>query len=132
MHKKILILLNAYLPPFLWASVIFLFSSQSQLPGLSVSMFDFFFKKSAHMFVYAVFYFLLHRGINFHRYAHLPISQRPHFVTNWWLPFLFTLLYAALDEFHQMFTPNRYPTIRDVGYDMLGAWVSFLWIYRYI
>lgn len=34
--------------------------------------------------------------------------------------FLFVLLSAALDEFHQSFIPGRGPSVKDVGIDMMG------------
>jgi VanZ family protein len=45
---------------------------------------------------------------------------------------LLCLAYASLDELHQYFTPFRHPTVRDIGYDMLGVFIAFLWKYRYI
>jgi VanZ family protein len=122
MQKKIWKWCNAYVPPIAWATVIFIFSSQSKLPSPDGPLLDFLFKKSAHMFVYAVLYFLLYRGVN--------LEKKP--AKNWWLPFILCFAYAAGDEFHQSFTPHRTPTIRDIGFDMIGAWVAFLRIYQYI
>jgi VanZ family protein len=116
--------LTVYLPPILWACLIFYLSSQSALPSFDVSRMDFIFKKSSHIFVYAVLYYLTFRAINNTTTAS---SKR-----NWWTPFLLCLIYAISDEIHQSFTPHRTPTARDVGYDMLGASISFLHIFKYI
>lgn len=35
--------------------------------------------------------------------------------------FVFSVLYAATDEFHQRFVPGRGPSVRDVLFDALGA-----------
>ena len=121
--KYFLRALNAYAPPLLWAGVIFIFSAQSVLPGFDVDLTDFLFKKLAHMFVYGVLYALLFRAVNL---------ERGSTKKNWVVPFLLCLTYALLDEVHQSFTPNRTPSLRDVGYDFLGASVAFLKIYRYI
>jgi VanZ family protein len=121
--KRLQHLSNAYLPPLIWAGVIYLLSAQSMLPSFSVSLHDFLFKKSMHMFVYAVLYFLLYRGVNLGK----KLST-----ANWWLPMIFCLAYALLDELHQYFTPQRHPSLRDVGYDMLGVMIVFLRKYKYI
>ena len=115
----------AYLPSFLWAGIIFIFSSQSSLASLDLSILDFIFKKSAHMFVYFVLYFLLYRAIS------KTVNQKyqKHF---WIFTFILCLVYAFSDEFHQSLVPGRQPTFRDVGYDSLGMLLAFSRIYHYI
>lgn len=115
----------AYLPPILWASIIFLFSSQTTLPGFEESAYDFILKKAAHIFVYFILYLLVFRGI------HLTIHPQ-HKNTLLLLPFFICLFYAISDEFHQSFVPGRYSTLRDIGYDMLGVGIAFLKKYRYL
>jgi len=45
-----------------------------------------------------------------------------------WLVWMFTILYAMTDEFHQTFTPGRHPSIWDVLiFDNFGALIS-LWV----
>lgn len=97
-----------------WATLIFLLSAQEVLPGFSVSLHDFLFKKGAHMFFYAVLYYLLLR-LSRH---HLSGLSKPQVYL---LPLLLTFLYACLDEVHQATVPGRHPAGRDVVYDMLGA-----------
>jgi VanZ family protein len=103
----------AYLPSVLWAAVIFFFSNQETLPGFEVSILDFLFKKSAHMFVYAVLYFLIFR-------AYQKSSPEMFNKNKYLIPILICFLYSMTDEIHQSFVPGRYSTIRDMGYDMLG------------
>jgi len=117
--------LNAYLPPLLWAALIFLVSSQGILPGLTEVWSDFILKKTAHMFVYAVLYLLMFRGVQ----LTFPLLKGD---LQWMVPVFLCFGYAASDELHQMYVPGRYGTIRDVGFDMLGVGIAFLRQYRYI
>jgi len=107
----------------MWGGLIYLLSSQSNLPGFDVGMADYIFKKLSHMTVYAGFYFLLHRAVN---------MDNKSIKTNWYAPFILTFLYASSDEIHQIFTPKRTPSPIDVGFDMIGASIAFLRIYGYI
>lgn len=111
----------AYLVPTLWAALIFVLSAQEVLPGFDVSVYDFIFKKSAHMFVYAVLYLLLFR-------AYQKTNRHDVNLRSYIIPLAIALLYAVADEFHQSTVPGRYPTFRDVGYDMLG--VSTVLLYQ--
>ena len=106
--------LSAYLPSVAWAGIIFFFSNQSVLPGFEVSILDFIFKKGAHMFVYAVLYYLLFRA---YKITH-PDTKISHAHYLW--PLFLGLLYAISDELHQSTVAGRYATARDVGYDVLG------------
>jgi VanZ family protein len=119
--------LNAFLPPVIWALVIFFLSNQATLVSFETNVLDFLFKKGAHMFVYAVFYVLLHRAISI-TVPNTPANTSHRF----WLPIFLTVFYAVSDEIHQSFIPGRYPTVRDVGYDLLGMSIAFLRLYRYI
>jgi len=110
----------AYLTPTLWATFIFILSAQQVLPGFSISVYDFIFKKAAHMFVYGVLYLLLFR-------AYKQTSQHQLNTKNYLIPLSIALLYAVIDEIHQSTVPGRYPTIRDVGYDFLGMTTVLLY-----
>lgn len=113
--------LIAYTAPAVWAGFIYLLSSQESLPNLSISFYDFIFKKSAHMFVYAVLYILLFRAYRITN--HQKINSK-----NYLIPILISLVYALSDEFHQSFIPNRHPSLRDTGYDLLG--ISTVLLYQ--
>ena len=110
----------AYLVPTLWAAFIFILSAQEVLPGFSVSVYDFIFKKCAHMFVYAVLYFLLFRA--YQKTNGKKITRKSYLI-----PILISLLYSLLDEFHQSTVPGRRSTLRDAGYDMLGVTTVLLY-----
>ena len=118
-------ILTAVLPPIIWAIVIFIFSSQTSLPGFDESVYDFVFKKLAHIFVYLVLYLLVFRAVK------ITIYEKLHAIILT-APLLICLLYASSDEFHQSLVPGRYATLRDIGYDMLGVVIAFLKKYRYI
>lgn len=120
--------LNAYVPPLAWATLIFLLSAQSNIPGPEVIVLDFVMKKIAHIFVYSILYLLLYRAVRLTLNGpHGSVSTR-----HWLLPMILCFAYAASDEFHQSLVMGRTSTIRDVGYDMLGVLVSFLAIHRYL
>lgn len=78
-------------------------------------------KKTAHVFVYAVLYVLVFRAVN-----------GENGTRHWRVPFFIGLLYAAFDEYHQSLIPNRTSRPRDVGYDVIGMFVAYLRMKRYI
>lgn len=116
---------SASLPPVVWALFIFTLSAQSTLPSPDNWQLDFIFKKFSHMFVYFVLYLLLWRGTQI-------IIGAKNRKTLLIAPFIIACLYAITDETHQYFVPGRQPTIRDLGFDVLGITTAFLWWYRYI
>lgn len=107
-------LLNTYIPPIVWAGLIFFLSDQSTLPGASYPLIDLILKQSAHVFVYAVLYFLIWR-----------INKKSIIA-----PLLLTFTYALTDEFHQSFIPGRTATIIDIGFDSIGIAISHYLTHR--
>ncbi|MEM6343974.1 MAG: VanZ family protein [Bacteroidota bacterium] len=73
-------------------------------------------RKAAHMTEYFILFLLFFRLIS---------TIKP-FKTSLVTAFLFTVAYAATDEFHQIFIPGRLGTIFDVGIDSLGALIALL------
>ena len=120
-----ILILDAILPPIIWASFIFILSSNTVLASLQVSTLDYIFKKTSHMIVYAILYVLVHRS-----FFLLNSSKVKSY--NWFLSFIICLLYAVSDEYHQSLVPGRHPAFRDVGIDMIGSLVAFLRLYQYI
>lgn len=123
--KKLSKILNAYLPPILWAVFIFILSSQSVIAGFQETSHDFLLKKSAHIFVYFVLYMLLKRAVDKTTDAKSKSKQL-------YIPILLGVLYAVSDEYHQSLVPGRYATFRDIGYDILGISIAFLKKYNFI
>ena len=113
-------LLNRWLPVLIWAGVIYTLSSLSTLPTPEVIWWDYILKKSAHIFEYALLYFLLVRALA----DKSPLTYRTAFII--------ALLYAVSDELHQSFTPGRFPKPTDVGYDTFGMFVAYLRIKHFI
>jgi VanZ family protein len=97
----------------LWMCFIFFLSNQSTLPGPYEPFWNVVFKKSAHMFVYAVLTILYTRA-----YRHLRTIAFPFIILG---AILSSLLFASLDEYHQSFIPGRTATVRDLGFDAIGT-----------
>ncbi len=100
-----------YAPVVLWMSLMFFFSSRSDLPTSGTVTEDFFSKKFAHVFEYFILMFLMFRAVGEKSTAKA---------------FLFSLIYAFTDEIHQLFIPYRTGKLIDVGIDSLGLTLSIL------
>lgn len=122
-NSKVLTCFSAFTPVMVWAAIIFYLSAQEMLPGFTLSIPDFLLKKTGHILVYAILYLLTLRG--FERVGR-PIDN------SWHISIIICLLYAILDEFHQSTVPGRTATVRDVGFDLLGVSLAFLYKFRYI
>ena len=101
-----------WIPPILWALIIFSFSSFTVGHATEIYWKDFVVKKTAHIFEYGIFATLLYRAI---------INSGVKSKKAMWYAVIFACLYGISDEFHQSFTPGREPTLRDVLIDTLGA-----------
>lgn len=107
-------LLN-WLPALVVMSIIFWFSSQpaEQLPVFSWA--DTIVKKSGHVIGYALL------ALSYWYAMGMAKNKR-------WLVWLFVILYALTDEYHQSFVAGRHSSIWDVLiFDNLGALFS-LWL----
>ena len=104
-------------PILLWMGMIFAFSAQPSDALPSFGVWDILLKKGAHFTAYAILGLLVFRATG-----------------EWKRPFLFafviTVLYAAGDEFHQLFVPGRHGTLRDVLIDMAGGLTGLTILYR--
>ncbi len=87
-------------------------------------------RKTAHMTEFAFLTWLAWRALR------RPVRRdaRPWSARCAWGAVGLAVLYAATDEIHQNFVPNRTPSIGDVGIDTAGAllgmmavWVVFRW-----
>jgi VanZ family protein len=116
--------LLAWLPVVLWAGMIYYLSAQQILPSLVLVTWDFVFKKSAHVFVYGVFYILVFRALQ------QTTQLSGHQV--WLLPLIITLAYATFDELHQSAVSGRTGSLRDVGFDALGCSLVMMRKFGYI
>lgn len=73
-------------------------------------------RKMAHFTEYFILFFLMDFGLS---------GWKPWNKRKWW-SLLGTVLYAASDEFHQLFIPGRVGDWQDVGIDSLGAGFGFV------
>ena len=139
-HKRINFV-NKWLPVLLWATVIFLFSTEHfaapqssrilgpllhwLFPGITpeqVSSVQFVVRKLGHYFEYFVLAVLLYRAL----YAESSgkSSMRPAVLT-----IFLALVWAITDEFHQSLVPSRTASIVDVMIDGFGALCGTSWMY---
>ena len=96
--------LSRWLPVFLWASVMFMFSATPSLHASDLFVKDYIIKKSAHITEYAILYTLIYR------------ATKKNFI----LAFVLTVLFSASDEFHQRFVIGRTSSVLDLGFDLTG------------
>jgi VanZ family protein len=135
--------LGPWLLVLLWASLMFLFSTDSfskehtsrvilpilqwLLPRASAATLDLlheFIRKGAHVFEYSVLSVLLFRA------ARAPAAG---WSVRWATTALFlAALFAASDEYHQTFVPSRGPSIWDVLLDISAATAAQLILWRWL
>ena len=104
-NSTLLANVSRWLPVILWALVIFILSSISQVKVSEFFIWDYITKKIAHLAEYAVLFVLIFRATS----------------KKWISSFLLLLLYAVSDEIHQHFVPGRNAAILDLGFDLSGA-----------
>jgi VanZ family protein len=139
--------LKYWLPPLVWMALIFSASADAHsyehssrllapllrwlFPQMSEKTVDemvFLARKCCHLAEYAVLALLVWRAL------HSPKNKLPA----WSWPkvggtLLVVFLYAASDEFHQIFVPTRTPRIHDVVIDTAGGAIGLaaLWIFHF-
>lgn len=110
--------LSSWLPPLLWCGLIFYLSSIPSL-GTGWGIWDFILRKIAHMVEFGVLVLLVARALRRTWSALAPAGVTA-------LASAFSVLYAASDEFHQMFVPGRGPSVKDVVIDACGVALALL------
>lgn len=110
-----------YATLILWMLAIFYLSSKSLNVFTSPTIWDFLLRKMAHMFEFAVLAFLIFRILR--------QTEKRHIYWDIGWAFIFTVLYAASDEYHQTFIPGRVGTYRDVLIDSAGVLVACWLLY---
>lgn len=114
--KLVLIkLLKYWLPPILWALIIFTFSNFPTVETTDFYLGDFLIKKSAHLIEYGILTILIYRGL-----IGSEIDNKKAIIYS----IVIASLYGVTDEFHQSFIPGRGPSIRDVAIDTIGATIG--------
>jgi len=134
-------LLKYWLPPLVWMSVIFSASGDAQsyqhssalfepllhwlFPQLSPATVDYIhhlFRKTGHLTEFALLALLLWRAIR----QPQKNDSRPWRWDEAGLALSGVFLYAASDEFHQIFVPSRTPLVSDVVIDTTGGAIGLL------
>ncbi len=118
-NKSFYILLFYWLPFFLWAAVIFTFSSFPTRTTSEINWQDFAVKKTAHIVVYFVLTLLSYRVFLKHGVK----KEKAALIS-----MIASVFYGLSDEYHQSFTPGRDPRLRDVGFDTIGAVLAIYFI----
>jgi VanZ family protein len=103
----------------LWMGAIFALSATPSIATPLDPLYDFTFKKLAHMIVYATLTVFLFRALRLH------ITRKGHALLT---AALVAISYAFSDEWHQTFVPGREGTLRDVGIDAIGAVGMSMWL----
>jgi VanZ family protein len=95
-----------------YAVLIFVASSMSRLapPDIGITFFD----KIIHCCEYGLFYLLAFRAAD---RAPVGFSRRGAYIA----AFVLTVIYGALDEYHQSFVPGRDADVYDLVADTCGA-----------
>jgi VanZ family protein len=138
---KLWLFLKYWLPVLLWMALIFSASSDTEsfarssrilapllhwlFPQMSeawVNAIVFFARKGAHLTEYVLLALLLWRALR------KPVKNdlRPWSWREARLASLLVALYAASDEFHQLFVPTRDAAVRDVFIDTVGGAAGLL------
>jgi len=110
-----------WLPPMLWAALIFTFSAMAVSKSSEIYWQDFVVKKTAHFIEYAVLSFWLYRAL---------LAEGVGKVRSGVYAVVLSIIFAISDEVHQSYTPGREPRIRDVVIDTIGAGFSIYTIWK--
>jgi VanZ family protein len=105
-----------YAPVLIWMTLMYFFSSRSDLPSSGSVTEDFFSKKLAHIIEYLILMLLMYRAVG---------EKSPT------KALLYSLTYAFTDETHQLFIPYRTGNLRDVGIDAIGLLLASFSIIKF-
>ncbi|MBF0217813.1 MAG: VanZ family protein [Candidatus Omnitrophica bacterium] len=109
-------IIKLWLPVIIWAGIIFYLSSIPHLrSGLKA---DLVLRKLAHIAVYCILAFLIHRAFK----SSFQIGGFRLII----YPAAISFLYAISDEFHQAFVPGRVASGQDVMIDAIGILSYFV------
>lgn len=114
-------ILYYWLPPILWMGFIFFLSSNQRVSITHTYSVDFLIFKTSHMIEYSILYFLLFRG--FYSIKNKQASRNKLLVS-----LIISILFSISDEIHQLFTPTREGTLRDVLIDTTGILIMYIYI----
>jgi len=108
-----------WLPVIIWAGFIFFLSHQPGLKSDFPFVWDFIFRKIAHIGEYFILCLLLNRALFQNQ-----LSKKQAL---FWAAAI-SLLYAVSDEYHQSFILERTAAVKDVAIDSIGILLSTFFI----
>ena len=108
-----------WLAVVLWMAAIFAQFAIASIAAPLQPVYDFTFKKFAHVTVYAILTAFLFRAVRIH------IRHKGYALLT---AVLFAILFACFDEWHQTFVPGRQGMLRDVAIDALGVAGMSMWL----
>jgi VanZ family protein len=120
--RKILKFLSLWLPPILWAGLIFKFSSGVVPVTSQVYWQNFLVKKIGHILLFGALALLTYRGL-----IGQGIKRKKAAI----LAVIISIFYGATDEFHQMYVQGREARVRDVLIDGVGASLIIYFVYHF-
>lgn len=112
-----MIYIKRYYKVVLWLLLIF---SLSSIPNARINennSWDLIIRKTAHITEYAILFILVANSLKKEGLKHSILVS-----------FVFTVLYAASDEYHQSFVAGRGPSPMDVVVDTIGASLGFIYL----
>jgi VanZ family protein len=114
-----------WLPVVAWAAMIFTLSSMPfDAPPTTQGLIERYkIDKVVHLIMFGILSALVLRALRERDLLPLRVALA--------LAVVVTSAYGASDEWHQMFVPNRYPSVSDWVADTLGAGLAAVLYYRY-
>lgn len=114
--------IKLWVPVVAWAAFIFYLSN---IPGLKTNYeYDFILRKIAHVTDYLILTFFLYRALK----GSFNLNYRYLFIYS----AVLSVLYAASDEFHQLFVRQRHGCVSDVLIDSIGVFVFYILLRIYV
>ncbi len=120
--SKISEIIKFWLPVLFWCGVIYYLSSIPNLKSDLPNQLDLILRKAAHMAEYGILTFLFFRAA----------VQNLEFAKSSMYSALFSLTFAASDEYHQLFVLGRHGSLFDVFIDGIGVLFTVLLVYKRI
>ena len=121
MKGKILKFCKLWLPPILWAILIFKFSSGTIPTSTKIYWLNFTVNKIGHILLFGTLALLTYRAM-------VGEGMGRKKAAIWAI--IVSLFYGATDEYHQMYTQGREAKVRDVIIDGIGASLIVYLVYK--
>lgn len=102
--EKALLNIERFLPLFLMSAFIYIQSSKQAVAVSYIGWFNYFLHKLAHLLVYSLLFLFSCRAFQDKKLA-----------------FIYVILFAMSDEYHQSFVPTRNSSLVDIGIDIFAA-----------